>query len=224
MFDELLTASSNSRKPIISAVICTYNRASLLVKVLESLCKQTLPTHNFEVIIINDGSVDDTEAVAITYAQKLPIRYIYQRNAGLASAKNHGLFACLGDIVLFLDDDDVAMETLLEEHVKTHKEFPAEHYAVLGYTGLSPDISINPLMHFVTMVGHFLFSYSSLKHGDILDTLISGVGALLANARCYWSLERSILFFGSVAKISSWVIGSPNRVCASCSIRMPYLP
>lgn len=154
---------------MLSVVICTFNRAGLLDKVLDSLCKQTLPAHDFEIVIINDGSADHTETVAASYASMLPLRYIYQRNAGLASAKNHGLFACRGDLVLFLDDDDIAANTLLEEHVKTHTEFPAEHYAVLGYTGLGKEISGNPLMHFVTEVGCFLFSYPSLKHGDALD-------------------------------------------------------
>jgi glycosyltransferase involved in cell wall biosynthesis len=154
---------------MLSVVICTYNRAKLLDKVLDSLCRQTLSPHDFEVVIINDGSVDDTRQITEFYSSKLPLRYIYQRNTGLASAKNHGLFACRGNIVLFLDDDDIAAETLLEEHVKTHREFPAEHFAVLGYTGLSQELSGDPLMHFVTEVGCFLFSYPFLKHGDALD-------------------------------------------------------
>jgi glycosyltransferase involved in cell wall biosynthesis len=141
----------------------------LLDKVLDSLGKQTLPMHDFEIVIIDDGSLDDTEAVAARHASRLPLRYIYQRNAGLASAKNHGLFASRGDIVLFLDDDDIAGEALLEEHVKTHTAFPAEWYTVLGHTALGPDMSDSPLMHFVTEVGCFLFSYPSLKHGDVLD-------------------------------------------------------
>ena len=154
---------------MLSVVICTFNRASLLDKVLGSLCTQTLPLHDFEVIIINDGSTDNTDAVAASYASRLPLRYSYQRNAGLASAKNHGLFASRGDIVLFLDDDDIAAASLLEEHVKTHMAFPAEQYAVLGYTGLGGGMSTDPLMHFVTEVGCFLFSYPSLRDGDILD-------------------------------------------------------
>ena len=163
------TPPIETASPILSAVICTYNRAPLLDKVLKSLCRQTLPKGDFEVVVVNDGSTDDTEAIAVSYAPKLPLRYIYQRNAGLASGKNHGLFASRGEIVLFLDDDDVAAETLLEEHVKMHKKFPAEQYAVLGYTGLGEEVAENPLMHFVTEVGCFLFSYPSLKHADILD-------------------------------------------------------
>lgn len=170
MPERLLSTGHSTAAPLLSVVICTYNRAPLLAQVLESLCKQTLPTEEgFEVVIINDGSTDDTEAVADTYAKKLPLRYFYQRNAGLASAKNHGLFASRGDLVFFMDDDDIASGNLLEEHVKTHMKFPADHYAVLGYTALSPEISENLLMHFVTEVGGFLFSYPSLKDGDVLD-------------------------------------------------------
>ncbi|SEA43347.1 Glycosyl transferase family 2 [Nitrosospira multiformis] len=169
MSDRSLSTEHSVAVPLLSVVICTYNRASLLVKVLESLCKQTLPAERFEIVIINDGSTDDTETAANVYAKKLPLRYFYQRNAGLASAKNHGLFASRGDLVFFMDDDDVASEVLLEEHVKTHLMFPAQHYAVLGYTALSPEISGNPLMHFVTEIGCFLFSYPSLKNGEVLD-------------------------------------------------------
>ncbi len=169
MPDHPLSTKRSGAAPLLSVVICTYNRAPLLAQVLESLCGQTLPTERFEIVIINDGSADDTETVADSYAKKLPLRYFYQRNAGLASAKNHGLFASRGDLVFFMDDDDVATETLLEEHVKTHLKFSAQHYAVLGYTALGPEIRQNPLMHFVTEVGCFLFSYPSLKDGDILD-------------------------------------------------------
>ena len=169
MPDRPLSTERSTGAPLLSVVICTYNRAPLLALVLESLCKQTLSSDNFEVVIINDGSADDTETVADAYAKKLPLRYLYQRNGGLASGKNHGLFASRGDLVFFMDDDDIASETLLEEHVNTHVKFPAEHYAVLGYTALSPEISGNLLMHFVTEVGGFLFSYPSLKDGDVLD-------------------------------------------------------
>jgi glycosyltransferase involved in cell wall biosynthesis len=156
-------------RPNLSVVICTYNRAPLLARLLDSLCRQTLPAHYFEVVVINDGSVDDTETVVAAYASRLPLQYGYQGNGGPASARNRGLFLCRGDILLFLDDDNIPAETLLEEHLKTHRQFPARHYAVLGYMPLSPEISENPLMHYVTEIGQFLLSYPSLKHGDILD-------------------------------------------------------
>ncbi len=153
----------------LSVIICTYNRASLLKLVLESLTNQTLSRDRYEIIIINDGSADNTGEIVKTYQKTLPLKYFYQKNAGLASAKNHGLYAAQGKALLFLDDDDIATPTLLEEHFRTHLEYPEDYYSVLNYTTLAPTLSVTPLMHFVTEVAFFLFSYPNIKHGDILD-------------------------------------------------------
>jgi len=153
----------------LSVIICTYNRADLLKQVLESLRSQTLPQSEFEIILIDDGSSDNTREIVESFQSCLPLKYFYQRNAGLASAKNHGIFAAHGRIVLFLDDDDIATPTLLEEHLKTHHEYPLENYAVLHYTRCSPGLTVTPLMHFITEIGCFLFYYPHIKHGDVLD-------------------------------------------------------
>jgi glycosyltransferase involved in cell wall biosynthesis len=160
---------SHSQKPFLSAVVCTYNRADLLRQMLESLCRQTLDRKAFEIVLIDDGSSDNTGQVARAFESKLPLRYSHQRNAGLASARNHGLFLACGDILLFLDDDDVAHPGLLEAHCCSHRRFPQPHYGVLGFTELDPAIASDPLMHFVTQIGCFLFSYPNLADGDILD-------------------------------------------------------
>jgi len=153
----------------LSVVVTTFNRCDLLADTLESLTRQTLDTREFEVVIINDGSSDNTREVVEGYSGRLPIRYIYQRNAGLASARNHGIFASQGKILLFLDDDDIAQPSLLEQHLETHGKYPDLRFAVLGYTELSPAIAGNPLMHFVTETGRFMFSYPLLRDADIVD-------------------------------------------------------
>ncbi len=153
----------------IAAVVSTYNRSDLLRPMLESLTRQTVPTSEFEVIIVDDGSTDDTRNVVTSFTKTLPITYAYQRNAGLASARTHGLYLSAAPILLFLDDDDLAHPELLKQHLATHRQYPDDKYAVLGYTPLAPDIADDPLMHFVTEVGCFLFSYSYFKDGDVLD-------------------------------------------------------
>jgi len=104
----------------LSVIICTYNRADLLNMSLESLTRQTLSKDKFEVILIDDGSSDHTKDVSSAFHSVLPLKYFYQNNAGLASARNHGIFAARGEILLFLDDDDIATPSLIEEHMKTH--------------------------------------------------------------------------------------------------------
>ncbi len=166
---DLTRGGENTLSLPLSVIICTYNRAELFGGALEGLLAQTLGRDKFEVIVIDDGSSDGTVEVAASFSVRLPIRYFRQKNAGLASARNHGIYASRGRILFFCDDDDVAAPTLLEEHLGTHGQYQQPDFAVLNYTGWSPALSVTPLMNFITEVGCFLFSYPHIKHGDILD-------------------------------------------------------
>lgn len=159
----------SARRPRISAVLCTYNRSELLGHALGALCGQTLDPEDFEVVVVDDGSTDDTSRVVQAFEGILPLHYSYQTNSGLAAAKNHGVALARAPVVAFLDDDDVLSSDCLEQHCVSHREFPDERYAVLGYTRLASRVARSPLMHFVTAVGQHLFSYSTLRHGDALD-------------------------------------------------------
>ena len=155
--------------PSLSAILCTFNRAELLSRTLESILGQTLDQSNFELIVIDDGSTDETRKVVESFERRLPLRYAYQANAGLASARNHGIYRSQAPILLFLDDDDLCSPNLFEEHLKTHVQYPDNHFAVLGYVALDPNLAEKPVLHYVTEVGCYLFSYPNLKHGDVLD-------------------------------------------------------
>jgi len=91
---------------LISVVIPTYNRSTLVERAILSVDKQTYP--NIELIIVDDGSTDDTKVrVAELAGQvKVPLRYIYQENRGAASARNTGIRAAGSDTICFLDSDD----------------------------------------------------------------------------------------------------------------------
>src|SRR5690349_4215825 len=154
-----------SEKPELAAVICTRNRASLLRRTLASLVSQTLARSAFEVVVVDDGSSDETRAVIADFAAVLRLRAVSQRHAGLASAKNHGLFVARAPIVFFMDDDDLAHPELLARHVQAHRQHPAPTTAILGHTALDAELQRDPLMHFVTEVGCFLFSYPRLRDG-----------------------------------------------------------
>lgn len=155
--------------PSISVILCTYNRASLLRQALKALCTQTLSVTDFEIILIDDGSTDDSPKVVQAFQKLLPIQYIYQRNSGLAAAKNCGIASSSAPIVLFADDDDIMGADCLRQHVQTHRNHPQPHFAVLGHTDLLPDVARSPLMHYVTQINGLLFCYAPLQHGEILD-------------------------------------------------------
>jgi glycosyltransferase involved in cell wall biosynthesis len=94
-------------KPFVSVVIATYNRSKMLSECLETLSKQTYPKSSYEVVIVNDGSKDDTEAFLARYQKEcgFTLRYFTQENKGQGAAINLGITQSRGDIVCFTDDD-----------------------------------------------------------------------------------------------------------------------
>lgn len=155
--------------PEISVILCTRNRARLLPKVLDGLGCQSLPEDDFEIVAIDDGSTDETQEILNVAAGSLPLRNFRQNNAGLAAAKNLGVFASRSPTLLFLDDDDVAEPGLLAAHVIAQRNNPAPEIAVLGHTRLAPEVACSPLMRHVTQVGCQLFSYCELSPDAKLD-------------------------------------------------------
>lgn len=103
----------------ISIVIPAYNQGEYLEDCIESAYNQTMQAH--EIIVINDGSLDDTQEIAERYmfrefpAIESPVRVINQVNKGLASARNTGIMASTGDYILPLDSDDILMENAIEK-------------------------------------------------------------------------------------------------------------
>ena len=92
--------------PKISVIIPVYNTEKYIEKCLESLAGQTM--QDFEVIIVNDGSTDNSKKVIKDYMKNsnLDIRYLEKENGGLASARNYGVEKALGKYISFLDSDD----------------------------------------------------------------------------------------------------------------------
>lgn len=99
----------------LSVIIPTRNRSGLLRRALLSLTNQTLSTHAFEVIVVDNGSTDDTRKVCTDIARRLPnLRYLYDENPGLHVGRHAGLKAAAGNILVYGDDDIRAFSTWLE--------------------------------------------------------------------------------------------------------------
>jgi glycosyltransferase involved in cell wall biosynthesis len=103
----------------VSVVIPTYNRADLLGEAIESVLAQHQPPH--EVIIVDDGSTDETQEVTRRYRS---LRVLRQDNAGVAAARNAGTSIATGDWIGFLDSDDKWLPTFLRSCLETLDAHP----------------------------------------------------------------------------------------------------
>ena len=99
----------------ISAVVCTLNRATYLARAVESLVNQTYPKEYYEIIVVDNGSTDNTREVVEQFSQCAIIRYIYEPVKGLSQARNTGWQAAAGKYVAYLDDDAIARPRWLEK-------------------------------------------------------------------------------------------------------------
>ena len=105
----------------ITAIICTYNRAKFLEKSLNSLFKQSLSSNDFEIIVVDNNSTDNTKEIFERCCAQNPaykVEYIFEPRQGLSFARNTGWKRANSPFVYYLDDDGIASEELLEEYLK----------------------------------------------------------------------------------------------------------
>lgn len=128
-------------KDSITIAIPVYNQAEFLPEAIESALAQTFPC---EIIVVNDGSTDDSLEVARSY-EKRGIKVINQVNKGLASARNTAIMNMTGDYFLPLDADDILLETCAEEMQTAIKEY-------------GPDVVSPSFRAFGVTLGEFIFT------------------------------------------------------------------
>lgn len=106
---------------LVSIITPLYNGEKYIGQTIESVISQTYP--NWEMIIVNDGSKDNSEEIVLKYAQKdSRIRYVRQTNGGSASARNNGIRQCNGQYIALLDADDLWEPTFLQDQIAFMKE------------------------------------------------------------------------------------------------------
>ena len=106
---------------MISIIMPTYNKSSFLKLTLAGFTMQT--EKDFEIVLVNDGSTDDTEEVVEKYIDLLNIKYIKTENRGRSAARNTALEEAIGEYLLFCDDDRIPDKNF----VKSHSEFLLHH-------------------------------------------------------------------------------------------------
>lgn len=150
--------------PFISIVVPSYNRADLIAKTLHSLLDQTY--NNYEIIVVDDGSTDNTEEV-VAQVKSERVSYYKKQNAERAAARNYGARKAKGDYVNFFDSDDLALQNHVASAAEMIKKYQQPEWFHLGFAWATPEIEI--------------FRKVDQYRGDTLNKLIAKGNPLSCN-------------------------------------------
>ncbi|MCD6472974.1 glycosyltransferase family 2 protein [Candidatus Aerophobetes bacterium] len=107
----------------VSIIIPTYNRKEILREALEFLFEQNYPQDKYEIIVVDDGSTDETEKMVNSLSSPCRLIYLYQNRKGPHIARNLGIKNAQGKIVIFVDSDIFTPPNFIQEHMRFHKRF-----------------------------------------------------------------------------------------------------
>ena len=176
--------------PRLSVIIPTFDRAPVLARTLAALCEDqrgTLPSR--EVIVVDDGSTDDTPGLLADCGARYPeLRAFRQPNRKQGAARNHGMRHAQGDLLVFLGDDTIPGADFLAAHWAAFREAgEAVDYAAIGYTDWHPEISVTPFLRWANEDGlqfgfrlirdpervpfNFFYTSNLAIHRDLYDRL-----------------------------------------------------
>lgn len=167
--------------PLVSILIDNYNYGRYVAASIDSALAQTY--QNIEIIVVDDGSTDNSREVIETYKDKVEV--IFKQNGGQPSAFNLGFMACKGDIVCFLDSDDVYKTNKVERVVQTYAQHPEIQWCFHAYRDVD------------TSMEKFISRYPRSEVGsqkiDFREALKKGQKPLLAPATSSITFSRKLL-------------------------------
>ena len=162
----------SAQEPLVSVIIPVYNTAAYVKQTIESVLAQTWA--NKEIIVVNDGSTDETPSILIQFGNSIQV--IHQENKGLGAARNTGIRAAQGDLIAFIDADDLWEPEFLETQVTALTS--------------NPDVDIVYCWwSYIDQYGNQLPQQDRFsKSGDLLQTLITSnripIMATLLRRKC----------------------------------------
>lgn len=165
-----MTETNAADAPLVTVTVTTYNRAGMVTEALDSVFAQTYP--NFEVIVVDDGSTDDTgRVIKEHYGDRLT--YIYQENQGPPAARNASVRAARGKYIGLMDDDDLWLPTKLEKQVAALEERPECALAYCACLEATADGQSTGKIHRSTDKGRTGDNFALfLRHAVITETSV----------------------------------------------------
>ena len=129
-----------SKKPLVSVIIPTYNRGWILQEAIDSVLEQDF--HDYELIVVDDGSVDDTPTILKAYKNEITV--LRQANRGVSAARNSGIKAATGRLISFLDSDDLWLPRKLSTQVQFFNDHPQAVITQTQERWIRNGVRVNP--------------------------------------------------------------------------------
>ena len=129
-----------SKKPLVSVIIPTYNRGWILKEAIDSVLEQDF--NDYELIVVDDGSVDDTPTILKAYKNEITV--LRQANRGVSAARNSGIKAATGRLISFLDSDDLWLPRKLSTQVQFFNDHPQAVITQTQERWIRNGVRVNP--------------------------------------------------------------------------------
>jgi glycosyltransferase involved in cell wall biosynthesis len=218
-------------KIIASVIVCTYNRASLLRRNLESLGRQSIEPELYEVIVVDDGSDDDTDDLVREMSAGHPMLRLFETgiNKGSCVARNLGLDSATGKYILFTDDDCIAMKDWVENMCDT-----LDHHPIVAGSIRSPESGYVKLCHNIAhfhpfMPGpesgpvDFLAGANMGFRRSVIDELGGFDDAMILAGDMQLCLRARSMGYQPYLSQKAVVVHDPDYISLSRAIRSSYM-
>ena len=181
---------------LVSILVPTYQRGTLIAEAIDSILAQSY--QNFEAIIVDDGSTDETREVVARYHDPR-IKYFYKENGGLSSARNFGLDRSNGEFIAFLDSDDIWLSWKLAAQIEL---FHQRADVGMSWTDMSSFVTGGTIVDERHLRSYYSvydrFEVTSIcEHAGKLGELSSDVPANLVSCNYYVGKIFPEMFFGN---------------------------
>ena len=184
---------------LVSVIMPTYNRAGYIRDAVDSVLTQTYS--NLELIVVDDGSTDGTEEIITPFLRDPRIQYVKQENAGVAAARNRGLSLRKGDLVAFIDSDDIWEPEKLSIEVAIMKALPEAGIVCSDFSAVKG----SALMEKSHIRSYFsVFNDYALSYQDIFShRLGQSTEGLSEGEEVYWGNIFNTMLFGNTILTST---------------------
>jgi glycosyltransferase involved in cell wall biosynthesis len=193
--------------PLVSVIIPIYNRSNTIEQAVDSVLSQQYT--NYEIILIDDGSTDNTKEILSKYISNYNnIVYVYQNNSGPSAARNTGIMKAKGELIAFLDSDDVWRCDKLERQIPCFRNNPRIGLVASGHEVLDEDRNVK----YVTLLNEK--EIRQLNRKDLYKNFFS-TPSVIVRADCFNNMG---LFDNTVRYAEDWDMWLRILTCYDCEI------